>query len=250
MPARIWVPAALLVLFVAALGGFMVLRRRQDRSGKYALALELALDEIHAQALALRAAKSDSMQPDRYGTLHPDGWEREKALFVHSRLSPRLREAGHQDMLPILMPAIDAEIERQTNASVETSSLTPFVSPDRAYDATATQEIDPDLSTFATHCTSLLENAGWKTEPGTTGTVKGIDILAERDGRKLLLQCKGGGAPVGVEAVQQVFALKDRRRLDIAAIVTHAPFTRAAQQMASANGVHALHDDGLMQLIQ
>ena len=26
--------------------------------------------------------------------------------------------------------------------------------------------------------------------------------------------------------------------------------TRAAQQMASANGVHALHDDGLMQLIQ
>ena len=27
-------------------------------------------------------------------------------------------------------------------------------------------------------------------------------------------------------------------------------FTRAAQQMASANGIHALHGDGLMQLIQ
>jgi restriction system protein len=250
MPVRIWVPAAALALFIAALGGFWVLRRRQSLSGKYAPALEVALDEIHAQASALRAAKSDSMRPDRYGTLHPDGWEREKALFVHSRLSERLRETGNLDMLPALMPAIDTEIERQINAAFETSPAAAAANADHTYYPAETQDIDPDLSTFATRCTSLLEDAGWKTEPGRTGTARGVDILAERDGRKLLLQCKGGDAPVGVEAVQRVFALKDRGRLDIAAIVSHAPFTRAAQQMASANGVHALHDDGLMQLIQ
>jgi hypothetical protein len=250
MSAHIWVPAVLLALFVAALGSFMALRRRQDRSEKYAPALEIALDEIYAQASALRAAKSDSMRPDRYGTMHPDGWEREKALFVHSRLSARLAEAGYQGMLPPLMPAIDTEIERLANASVEPPSFASDMDSGNAYSAVAAPEVDPDLSTFATRCTSLLENAGWKTEPGSTGAGKTIDILAERDGRKLLLQCKGGGAPIGVEAVQQVFALKDRRRLDVAAIVTYAPFTRAAQQMASANGVHALHSDGLMQLIQ
>jgi HJR/Mrr/RecB family endonuclease len=38
------------------------------------------------------------------------------------------------------------------------------------------------------------------------GSDRGIDILAERDGRKFLLQCKGDGAPVGVAAVQRVFA--------------------------------------------
>jgi restriction system protein len=244
------VPAVSLTLFVAALGGFMVLRRRQDRSEKYALALEIALDEIHAQASALRAAKLDSMRPDRHGTMHPDGWEREKALFVHSRLSARLGEAGYRDMLPPLMLAIDTEIERQTNASVEPPSFASDVDSGNAYSAAA-PEIDLELSTFATRCTSLLENAGWKTEPGSTETGKTtIDILAERNGHKLLLQCKGGAAPVGVEAVQQVFAQKDRRRVDVAAIVTHASFTRAAQQMASANGVHALHGDGLMQLIQ
>ena len=95
-----------------------------------------------------------------------------------------------------------------------------------------------------------MQNAGWTTEPAPTETGRAIDILAERDGRKLLLQCKGDGAPVGVEAVQRAFALMGQLRADIGAIVTHAPFTRAAQQMASANGVHALHDDGLMQLIQ
>jgi restriction system protein len=249
MPVRIWGLAAVLA-FVAALGGFLVLRRRRGRSGKYAPALEIALDEIHAQASALRAAKSDSMQPDRYGTLHPDGWEREKAMFAHSRLSARLHEAGYLDMLPALMPAVDMEIERQTNAAFEASPVAAAAGSYHTDYAAETDEIDPDLSTYVTRCTSLLENAGWKTEPGTTGTARGIDILAERDGRKLLLQCKGGGTPVGVEAVQRVFALKDRGRLDIAAIVSHAPFTRAAQQMASANGVHALHDDGLMQLIQ
>ena len=250
MSAHIWVPAVSLALFVAALGGFMALRRRQDRSEKYAPALEIALDEIHAQASALRAAKLDSMRPDRYGTMHPDGWEREKALFVHSRLSARLGEAGYRDMLPPLMLAIDTEIERQTNALVEPPSFASDVNSGNAYSAAA-PEIDLELSTFATRCTSLLENAGWKTEPGSTETGKTtIDILAERNGHKLLLQCKGGAAPVGVEAVQQVFAQKDRRRVDVAAIVTHASFTRAAQQMASANGVHALHGDGLMQLIQ
>lgn len=190
------------------------------------------------------------MRPDRYGTMHLDGWEREKALFVHSRLSVRLGETGYRDMLPALRPAIDAEIERQANASVEPPSFGSDTGTALAYCAVSTPEIDPDLSTFATRCTSLLQKAGWKTEPGSAGTGKTIDILAERNGHKLLLQCKGSGAPVGVEAVQQVFALKDRRRIDVAAIVTHAPFTRAAQQMASANGVHALHDDGLMQLIQ
>jgi restriction system protein len=248
--AHDWVPVAALALFTAALAGFLALRGRHGRSEKYAPALEIAVNEIRVHRTALRAAKSDSMRPDRYGTMHPDGWEREKALFVRSRLSARLGEAGCQDMLPSLMPAIDTEIERQANASVEPHSSASDADTGHAYRATAAPEIDHDLSTFAVRCTSLLQDSGWKTEPGSAGTGKTIDILAERDGHKLLLQCKGGGAPVGVEAVQQVFAMKDGGRVDIAAIVSHAPFTRAAQQMASANGVHALHDDGLMQLIQ
>jgi len=103
---------------------------------------------------------------------------------------------------------------------------------------------------YARRCTSLLQSAGWTTDPNPAAYSQAVDIFAERGGRKLLLQCKGGSAPVGVEAVQQVYTLKDRRHADIAAIVTHAPFTRAAQQMASATGVHALHDEELMTLIQ
>jgi restriction system protein len=247
--AGVWVPALALILFGGALGGFMALRRRQGRSEKYAPALEIALEEVRAQASALRAAKADSMQPDRYGTMHSDGWDREKALFVRSRLSPRLRDAGYLGVLPALMPAVDTEIERQANSFVEPSPFDPDMAPAYA-NSVAAQEIDLDLSVFATRCAALLRDAGWTAESGTSGADKGIDILAERDGRKLLLQCKGGGSPIGVEAVQQVFTLKDRRQADVAAIVTHAPFTRAARQMAAANGVHALHDDGLMQLIQ
>jgi restriction system protein len=246
--SHIWVPAISLLLFVGALGGFVALRRRQGRSEKFEPALEIALGEVHAQASALRAAKADSSRPDRYGTFYPDGWEREKASFISSRITPRLREAGYDTILPALLPAIDGEIERHANSLIDPPVATAgSPSPVAREDAEA---IDTDLSLYASRCTSLLKSAGWTTDPSPAAYSMAVDIFAERGGRKLLLQCNGGSAPVGVEVVQQVYTLKDRRRADIAAIVTHAPFTRAAQQMASANGVHALHDDELMELIR
>lgn len=246
LSSHIWVPAISLALFVAALGGFAALRRRQGRSEKYEPALAIALDEVQAQALALREAKADSARPDRYGTWYSDRWDREKAAFIGSRISPRLRDAGYEDMLPALLPAIDTEIERHADALVEP----PQAGGEGRINGTAVEAVDAALSDYAVRCTSMLRNAGWTTDPNPAVYGKAVDIFAERGGRKLLLQCKGGEAPVGVEAVQQVFTLKDRRHADIAAIITQAPFTRAAQQMASANGVHALHDEDLMELIQ
>lgn len=248
-PSQIWVPAICLALLVGALGLYAVLRGRNGKTGNYESALDIALDEIRTQAMALHAAKSDSTRPDRYGSVRPDGWEREKAAFIDSRIAPRLRDAGHDHLLPTLLPAIDTEIERRADALVDPSLAD--TDHGTAYATAAAQEaVDPELSDYASRCTSILQNAGWTTEPSPAAYSKAVDIFAERDGRRLLLQCKGGGAPVGVEAVQQVFTLKDRRHADIAAIITHAPFTRAAQQMASANGVHALHDEDLMRLIE
>jgi restriction system protein len=247
--SQIWVPAICLALAVGALGLYAALRGRNGKAGNYEPALEIALGEIQAQATALRAAKSESTHPDRYGTLLADGWEREKTAFIDSRISPRLHDAGYESILPALLPAIDTEIERRANALVEPS-------PSEADHGTGYvngaghEAVDAELSDYAGRCASLLQGAGWTTDPSPAAYSKAVDIFAERDGRRLLLQCKGGGAPVGVEAVQQVFTLKDRRHADIAAIITHAPFTRAAQQMASANGVHALHDEDLMRLIQ
>ena len=247
--SQIWVPATCLALVIGALGLYAALRGRSGKRGAYEPALDIAFGEIHAQAMALREAKSDSTHPDRYGTMYSDGREREKAAFINSRIAPRLREAGYENMLPALLPAIDTEIERHANARVEPSFTS--ANNDMGYVNGAGHEaIDAELSDYASRCAALLQNAGWITDPSPAAYSSAVDIFAERDGRRLLLQCKGGAAPVGVEAVQQVFTLKDRRQADVAAIVTHAPFTRAAQQMASANGVHALHDEDLMQLIQ
>jgi restriction system protein len=247
--SQIWVPAICLTLVAAALGLYAALRRRNGKTENYEPAFEIALAEIQAQASALRAAKSDSERPDRYGTLHPDGWDREKTAFIDSRIAPRLRAAGYETMLPTLLPAIETEIERRANALVE-PSRPETESAAGHLNGAKPEAVDAELSDYASRCASLLRSAGWTTDPSPAAYSKAVDIFAERNGRKLLLQCKGGGAPVGVEAVQQVFTLKDRRRADIAAIITHAPFTRAAQQMASANGVHALHDEDLMRLIQ
>jgi restriction system protein len=246
--SRFWVPGVALAVVVGALGAFTVLRRRQARPPHSEPALQLAIGEIQAQALALREAKAESTRPDRFGTVHADGWQREKVSFVSSRIAPRLRDAGYDTVLPSLLPVIDSVIERHANSLVEPASTE--TDRQNGNDDIATSEVDAELSSYASRCTALLHNAGWTTDPNPVAYGKAVDILAERDGRKLLLQCKAGTAPIGVEAVQQVHTLKDRRHADIAAIVSSAPFTRAAHQMASANGVHALHDEDLTRLIQ
>jgi len=247
-PSQPWVPAISLALFAGALAGFAVLRRRQGKSAQYDPALQIAVGEIQAQSFALREAKAESTRPDRYGTVHPDGWQREKASFVSSRISPRLRAAGYENLLPSLLSAIDSEIERHANSLVDPIPTDTGRIP--GDEENGKGAVDAELLNYASHCTALLQNAGWTIDPKPIAYGKAVDILAERDGRKLLLQCKGDSAPVGVEAVQQVHTLKERRQVDIVAIVTHAPFTRAAQQMASANGVHALRDEDLIQLIR
>jgi restriction system protein len=247
LSSSILVPMACLALFIGAIGLYTALRGRTGKASAYEPALEIALGEVRAQGAALREAKADVSHPDRYGTLYSDGWEREKAAFVGARIAPRLRAAGCDGMLPKLLPAIDTEIERYANASVEPSHFDTGADPGHVAEISSA---DADLCDYAGRCTIMLQKAGWTTNPSPAVCNRAVDIFAERDGRRLLLQCKGADGPVGVEAVQQVSTLKDRRHADVAAIVTLASFTRAAQQMASAAGVHALRDEDLAQIIR
>ncbi len=212
MSSSILVPAACLAVFIGAIGLYLALRSRTGKAAAYEPALEVALGEVRAQSIALREAKAEASRPDRYGTLHSDGWEREKAAFVGTRIAPRLRAAGYDGILPKLIPAIDTEIERHANAAVEPPRSDAGADPQHL-DGSSADNVE--LCAYAGRCTQLLQNAGWTTNTSST-----------------------------------VSTLKAQRRADIAAIVTLASFTRAAQQMASAAGVHAVRDEDLAQIIR
>ena len=86
---------------------------------------------------------------------------------------------------------------------------------------------------FEYFCAELLEKRGFIDVEVTRGSGDyGVDILAEKEGVTYAIQCKRYAAPVGVEAVQQVYAGKDYYDRMVGAVMTNQYFTAAAVEAA------------------
>ncbi|MBE9487312.1 MAG: restriction endonuclease [Chloroflexi bacterium] len=94
---------------------------------------------------------------------------------------------------------------------------------------------------FEIKCADVLISLGW-TARITKGTGdQGVDVIAEKNGVKAVLQCKKYSNPVGNKAVQEVYAGKQHELADIAAVVTNSTFTKSAQELANTCDVLLLH---------
>ncbi|WP_245337928.1 restriction endonuclease, partial [Methylobacterium radiotolerans] len=69
---------------------------------------------------------------------------------------------------------------------------------------------------------------------------QGADIVAVRDGLRLVVQCKRLSKPVGNAAVQEAAAALRYWDGDRAAVVSNAGFTPAARRLATATGAPLL----------
>lgn len=86
---------------------------------------------------------------------------------------------------------------------------------------------------FEYFCAELLEKRGFIDVEVTRGSGDyGVDILAEKEGVTYAVQCKRYAAPVGVEAVQQVYAGRDYYDRMVGAVMTNQYFTASAVEAA------------------
>lgn len=65
----------------------------------------------------------------------------------------------------------------------------------------------------------------------------GADVICEKQGVKYCVQCKFYSNPVGVSAVQEIFAAKAHYNSDRAMVITNNTFTSQAKKLAGDNGV-------------
>jgi restriction system protein len=119
--------------------------------------------------------------------------------------------------------------------------------------AFASRGEEPSISSVDGHeyeeyCAGRLRDAGWETRYTPKSGDQGVDIIAERDGIRVAIQCKNYKQPVGNKAVQEVLAGKSYERADFAAVVSPASYTPAATKLASATGVLLLHHKQLPDL--
>lgn len=82
-----------------------------------------------------------------------------------------------------------------------------------------------------------LEQRGWKVAYTRTSGDFGADIVAERGKDRMLVQCKRYNHPVGLEAVQQVYAALAHYGGTRGVVVTNHRFTQAAKTLATSTHI-------------
>ena len=98
---------------------------------------------------------------------------------------------------------------------------------------------------YKARCVVRLRHAGWDARTRFSTGLPGPDVIARSNGLVLALQCHTSGSPVDVDAVEDACMVREHQHSDLAAIVSNAPFTEAARQLAARTGIVLLHEDEL-----
>ncbi|GEO99825.1 restriction endonuclease [Methylobacterium haplocladii] len=202
---------------------------RLDRPRRFR-ALVRRVTRKHARILALRRRQERFV--DAYGNTVEDGWLRERAYFVERSILPKVEARGFADYVEPRWNEMIAIVERVAS-SVRL--------PDEA-------DMPEDGVAYERFCAGLLRQAGWQARPTQASGDQGADVIAERGGTRLVVQCKRYGKPVGNGAVQEVAAAARHWSAEMAAVVSNAGFTPAARKLAATTGVLLLHHDDLAEL--
>ncbi len=236
--------ADILVGAAALLAAMLLLRylatqaERRAAQARRNRAIAVALADIAAKAHLLHVRREQLTQPDFYGTRNLRAWEKEKAHFADTRLVPLLDQHGFGDLAAAVMPILFNEIEAAAVRPMQAAAPCNFASP-QAY------QPGMDPLQYEIHCAQLLQTAGWVTQATPKTGDQGADIVAERHGTSLVVQCKLYSSNVGNGAVQEAAAARLFHKTQLAVVVSNAAFTKAARQLAGMSDVTLLHHSQL-----
>jgi restriction system protein len=207
------------VLFVVLYGVFVWRKARQQRNAIRKLV------RTHLKILVLKRARGFTR--DDYGRLVDSGWSKDIAYFHDHVIPEALRtEHGLSDVTDI----IEQEIARLPASTVEQWTMA---------GAVATGE------EFEHFVSGQLEAAGWSVRHTAGSGDQGADLVAEKPGVTIAVQCKLYAQPVGNKAVQEALAAQRYYATDHAVVISNAAFTKSAIQLASSADVLLLHPSDL-----
>jgi len=98
---------------------------------------------------------------------------------------------------------------------------------------------------FEEACAAELRARGWAARATKKSGDQGVDVIAERNGIKVVLQCKLYNGSVGNAAVQEIIAGCAFEKAHHAAVVTTGQYTASARQLAERCGVKLLTPSSL-----
>jgi restriction system protein len=192
---------------------------------------------VNSHASTLSRKKLQKVKYDDYGNTFDKEWQNEKEYFHKFVIWPELlKEYPEEDLQFFNTRYSDSFIESAVYEATE----------DLAADDINVERLRP--IDFEIYCASRLKKGGWTANLTKASGDQGIDIIAERDGIKLVFQVKKSSSPVGNKAVQEAIAGKAFVNANAACVVSNAEFTPAAKELANVSGVRLLHHSELTRL--
>lgn len=222
-----WAEQNVLVVATGALFivGIIFLRYLWRRLIHYSLIRKVnVLINEHGKALARR--RMQTLLTDSYGNVLTDKWSKEIRYFISNVVAHTLDKNEYRS-LQKNYERIVGEIDRKVAALDHEREIT----------------FNPSMTPveFEHFCAAELQTIGWDARVTKTSGDQGSDIIAEKDGIRIVLQCKLYHRPVGNRAVQEISAARLHERANGAAVVANTRYTLSAQQLAKTNDVLLLH---------
>jgi len=229
------------ILGGAVLLGILIFGLIQDRAATARAAEERELFvmaryyktiEDHGQTLRLRVRQAAYHDP--YGRRMLDKCYKELQYF-HGNI-----------LIPALSPLSAEEFELVSDVYAE---WTQWMYDERFWSDSDEAQAWTDGVSYERVVADLLTKEGFQVRFTPVTGDQGVDLIAERDGMRLAVQCKAYAKHVGNDAVQQVFAGAKFYDANISAVVAPNGFTVAARQLANSLGVRCIHHTEARSLI-
>jgi len=101
---------------------------------------------------------------------------------------------------------------------------------------------------FEHYCAAVLREMKWKARVTQASGDQGVDIVAEKRGMRIVIQCKKYSKPVGNRAVQEIVAAIAHEGARRGVVVATADYTPAAVKLAASNQVLLLRHADLRRI--
>lgn len=236
LPRNVWTGVVLLgvgigvaIALKKAVRGFL-----DRRAGKSAAQKTAAAINEHLSSLVRRRAQL--VRPDAYGKPRLENWAKEINYFVDEHITPRLTPREHwafiRENQTSIVTAIHIRVEKEAKKNPAFLAFSDDMTPGE----------------FESFCADELRRAGWNARVTLQSRDQGVDVIAEKDRIRVVLQCKLYARPVGNKAVQEAAAARAHEQANFGIVVTNHRYTQDAEQLASTNNILLLHFTDLQNL--
>lgn len=224
-----------LVFSVAVIGAitFLAILLLKDRERRRALKIASNIVDQHLEDLCRNRMRI--VRQDGFGKELLDKWYDKIDYFIKEYIRPALT-AKQQPIMDAARQEIRQIIDSATKSWIQRNPLCASFSDSMTGEG------------FEEFCAEQLRMNGWTAHLTRASGDQGVDVIAEKRGVRVVLQCKKYSGTVGNNAVQEIVAGKAYERAHHCAVVSNSRYTPAAEQLAAANGVLLLHYSDLSRL--